>query len=126
MTFRRGQSGNPNGRPRIVGDLRDLCRRFGAEGVKLLAEIARSKDQPARARVEAIKELFARGYGRTVSASDAMFLAAASGRNPDCGDVRIVVAFGKDTPIPGIDEPEAPKLIENSNGRGNGKENGVR
>jgi hypothetical protein len=50
MTFRKGVSGNPRGRPRIVADIRDLCRKFGAEGVELLADIARDRDQPGRAR----------------------------------------------------------------------------
>ena len=93
MTFRKGVSGSPRGRPRIVADIRDLCRKFGAEGVELLADIARDRDQPGRARVEAIKELFARGYGRVVSSTDVMFLM--NERKADRGEVVVHVGFVK-------------------------------
>jgi hypothetical protein len=99
MAFRKGVSGNPSGRPRLVGDLRDLARKFGPEGVKILANIARDADAAPRARVEAIKELFARGYGRIVSATDMMFLAAASERNVEGGEITIAVGFKSPEPL---------------------------
>ena len=99
MPFVKGKSGNPRGRPKVVGDLRELARRFGREGIDLLIAIARDKDQPGRARVEAVKEVLNRGFGKIVAGNDVMFLGAASQRNSDGGEVQICVAFGK-PPVP--------------------------
>jgi hypothetical protein len=68
--FRKGQSGNPGGRPRVIGDLRDLARKHTAEAVEELARLA-LKAKSETARVAAIRELLDRGYGRPESKVDA-------------------------------------------------------
>jgi len=66
--FTRGQSGNPNGRPKVVFEARDLARQHGPAGIAKLAEMAGlTPGTPAEAeavRVAAIKELLDRAYGR--------------------------------------------------------------
>jgi CRP-like cAMP-binding protein len=62
--FQPGQSGNPAGRPRVVGEIRDLARAKGPAALEILMAIAEDADKPAAARVAAATALLDRGYGR--------------------------------------------------------------
>ena len=62
--FPKGQSGNPAGRPRIIGEIRDLARTHAEDAIAALAEIAADRSAPPSARVSAASELLNRGYGR--------------------------------------------------------------
>jgi hypothetical protein len=64
--FEPGQSGNPGGRPRSK-ELRELCRTYTADAVKMLAKIA-LKGKGEMTRVIAIRELLDRSYGRPMQA----------------------------------------------------------
>ena len=68
--FEPGQSGNPGGRPKALGELRDLARTHAAEAINELARLA-VKARSESVRVAAIRELLDRGYGRATQ-----FLAA--------------------------------------------------
>jgi hypothetical protein len=68
--FEPGQSGNPGGRPRVIGELRDLARAHAPEAVRELARLAiHAKGETAR--IAAIGELLDRGFGKP-----AQFVAA--------------------------------------------------
>ena len=62
--FPKGQSGNPAGRPGIIGEVRDLARTHAEDAIAALAEIAADRSAPPSARVSAAGELLNRGYGR--------------------------------------------------------------
>jgi hypothetical protein len=62
--WKPGVSGNPSGRPKIVGEIRALAREHTAAALKTLIEIAGDKKAPAAARVAAAAHLLDRGYGR--------------------------------------------------------------
>jgi len=63
LKFRKGQSGNPGGRPKVLGDVQELARQHAP---KIIAELARLalKAKSETARIAAIRELLDRGYGR--------------------------------------------------------------
>ena len=61
--FQPGQSGNPGGRPAIVGELRELARSHAPEAIAELARLTKDAKSET-ARIAAIKELLDRAYGK--------------------------------------------------------------
>jgi hypothetical protein len=61
--FKKGESGNPGGRPRVIAELRALARAHAPDAIKELARLA-IKAKSETARVAAIRELLDRGYGK--------------------------------------------------------------
>ena len=64
--FQKGRSGNPGGRPKEVGEVRDLARQHTAEALGALKAIMSDKKAPASARVAASEAILNRGWGRPV------------------------------------------------------------
>jgi hypothetical protein len=61
--WKKGQSGNPGGRPKAVVEIRDLARLYTNTAVKALVEVcARGKSESAR--VAAAQALLDRGWGK--------------------------------------------------------------
>src|SRR5688500_1403071 len=58
-----GTSPNPGGRPKVVGDIRDLARQYSEAAVETLVDIAENGKQES-ARVAAASALLDRGWGR--------------------------------------------------------------
>jgi hypothetical protein len=89
--FQKGQSGNPGGRPKVLGQVQELARQYTAEALETLRDIMRDKKAPPAARALASNSILDRAYGRppqTVNAnvtsrpvrdmSDAELLAIAA------------------------------------------------
>jgi hypothetical protein len=62
--FKKGHSGNPGGRPKVVAEVRDLARQHTAEAITTLATIMTNEDAHHSARVAAANALLDRGYGK--------------------------------------------------------------
>ena len=63
MRFRKEESGNPGGRPKVLGEIQELARQHAPSAIAELARLA-LKAKSETARIAAIRELLDRGYGR--------------------------------------------------------------
>jgi hypothetical protein len=61
--FKKGESGNAGGRPKVIAELRALARAHAPDAIKELARLS-VKAKSETARVAAIRELLDRGYGK--------------------------------------------------------------
>ena len=62
--FPKGVSGNPGGRPKVLGDVQELARQKSPEAITTLANIMHDEKAPSAARVAAANALLDRGYGK--------------------------------------------------------------
>ncbi len=67
--WRKGQSGNPGGRPKEVAEVRELSRQYTEEAIQTLVTLMQSA-KLERTRLAAASELLDRGYGRPAQAID--------------------------------------------------------
>lgn len=62
--FKKGQSGNPGGRPKAVKAVEETAREHTPLAMDTLAEVCRNKKAPPAARVSAASVLLDRGWGK--------------------------------------------------------------
>ena len=62
--FEKGQSGNPGGRPKVVGEVQELARQHTTQAIQTLVGICTNKEAPPAARVAAANAILDRGYGK--------------------------------------------------------------
>ena len=68
-SWKPGQSGNPGGRPKAVGHVRDLAREHTKEAIETLVDIMRNGDKDV-ARARAAEVLLDRAWGRAPQAME--------------------------------------------------------
>ena len=62
--FKKGQSGNPGGRPKEVAEVKALARTHTTTAINTLVNIAKSKKATDAARVHGCIALLDRGWGK--------------------------------------------------------------
>ena len=62
--FKKGQSGNPGGRPKVVAEVKELARAHTGEAIETLVSIMTNPKSAPAARVSAANALLDRGYGK--------------------------------------------------------------
>ena len=68
----KGESGNPGGRPKGLGDIREIARAHTGEAIETLVKVMNKPEASASAQVAAAVALLDRGWGRpsqTINAS---------------------------------------------------------
>jgi hypothetical protein len=70
MPFQKGKSGNPGGRPNVVGEVQTLARKYAPEAIETLRGIMENIDAPPAARISAAIALLDRGFGRPHQTSE--------------------------------------------------------
>ena len=84
MPWKKGQSGNPGGRPRELEGIQKLARENAPLVIQTLVEVA-TKGKSESARVSAANALLDRGFGKAtqVVADDREFTARAAEMTDD-------------------------------------------
>ncbi len=68
--FKKGQSGNPGGRPKTLARVQDLARQYTETSIKVLGEIMEDENERGATRIAAIQVLLDRGWGKPLQRID--------------------------------------------------------
>lgn len=100
MAWKKGESGNPGGRPKAVVSLTELAREHTESAVRTLVGIMENGEASPSARVSAASALLDRGYGKPpqFSTSDAEAFRRATDMSDD--ELARIAAGSSEDPTP--------------------------
>ena len=81
--FKKGQSGNPGGRPAVIAEIQQLARKHTSEAIDTLTAIMKDISASPAARVSAASVLLDRAGGKAPQFIDARFNRAVSDLSDD-------------------------------------------
>jgi hypothetical protein len=70
MTFVKGQSGNPSGRPTIPSEVRELARAASVDAIKLHIAVMNDPDEPTPVRQKSADTIMDRAWGKPAQPVD--------------------------------------------------------
>jgi hypothetical protein len=62
--FKKGQSGNPGGRPKIFTEVKQAAREHTEAAIETLVGVVNNEEAPTAARVAAANAILDRGWGK--------------------------------------------------------------
>jgi uncharacterized protein DUF5681 len=86
-TWTKGQSGNPTGRRKEVGPVRELAKQYTEAAIDTLAKVMQDENAPHSARVAAAEALLARGWGKPQQIIDMSLEHSMELPKPDLLDI---------------------------------------
>ena len=76
--FKKGQSGNPGGRPKVIRRLQELARTQTENAIQTLIDIMKNTRERPSTRVSAAIEILNRGWGKAPQAMEIPEIEAPS------------------------------------------------
>jgi hypothetical protein len=68
--FKKGECGNPNGRPKLSFAIADVAQRHAEKAIGALVKVIDDKDAPHAAKVTAANSILDRAYGKAPQSID--------------------------------------------------------
>jgi hypothetical protein len=81
--FRKGESGNPNGRPKIPSEVKEMFKAATTDAAKLLIETMNDSGADIKLRIDCAEKIIERVYGKPTQPIDGDMIAKIEIKLPE-------------------------------------------